>query len=224
MRKLVFLILSTLLMTVGSTAQTGPPGSRNAPALAQASKVEPQRVLSGVMRGNRITVSRSDWINDGQKLFEYRLDAARIADGRLEFTGSYQAAGGKKPATVASTLVSTTARSANPWPGATSATSRERRPTTQPGQTGQRERSEVSEQTQSLYSAADPGSGCELLFLKIQLPGHSRPTQVGVALAHFDNEMGYRINQSLCRIVRAIDAGEDAADALSELNGLLGGK
>lgn len=219
MKKFLFsLVLTGLLPPAQSLAQTKAPASAKGKAATAASKIEPLRALSGVMRENRITVSRSAWINPGKQLFEYRLASARIVDGRLEFVGSYQAAGKAKAEVVAATLVSTLARSANPWPGASSATARERRSA---AQNQPRERGEVNEQTQSLYSAAEPGSGCEVIYLRLQPPGQNQPLQVGVTLAHLDNEAGNQINQAVCRLARALSAKEKTDEALSELNRLI---
>jgi hypothetical protein len=186
------------------------------PAPAAKESLEPLRVASGLMTENRIAVRRSDWINAGAPLFDYTLVGARMAEGRLEFSGSLMAPGKSKAQVVTSTLITTTARSANPWPGATSSTARERRPA------GQKPEGEANEQTQSLYSAAtDVGLGCELIYLKIVAPMQSEPLQVGVVLAHRDNERGNEINQAICRIVRAMKTGADATELLAKLNHLL---
>jgi hypothetical protein len=166
---------------------------------------------------NRITIEQSDWINQGKDLYEYRLASAWIVEGQLGFTGSLREAGKEKAEVVKARLIATNARSANPWPGASSSTARERRPRTQSAQP-ERPGAEVNEQTQSLYSAANTGSGCELIYLKLQPPRSQFPLQVGVVLAHQDNEWGNQINQALCRVVRTMNAGENTDDALSKLN------
>jgi hypothetical protein len=109
-------------------------------------------------------------------------------------------------------LVSTSARSANPWPNASAPTARDRRPA------AGRERGEVSEQTQSLYSAAEAGSGCELIYLKLTPPGQTNAIQVGVVLAHQDNARGQAINHALCRVVRAMTTKGNPSEALAQLN------
>lgn len=90
---------------------------------------------------------------------------------------------------------------------------------------------EVTEQTQSLYAATDVGSGCEIMYFKMELPQQlaasahaSQPVQLGVVLAPIDNRRGEQINQSLCRVVRALGSGQDikgAQNQLAELNRLL---
>ena len=83
----------------------------------------------------------------------------------------------------------------------------------------QRPAGEANEQTQSLYSAGgEAGSGCEVLFLKLQAP---QPVQLGVVLAHQDNPRGLEINQAVCRVVRGLEAKADVTAQVSELNGLL---
>jgi hypothetical protein len=90
---------------------------------------------------------------------------------------------------------------------------------------------EVNEQTQSLYTAIDTGSGCEIFFLKMQLPAPltaaaraSLPVQLGVVLAPMDNQAGEQINQRVCRVVRSLDGkGESKAieSQVAELNQML---
>jgi len=90
---------------------------------------------------------------------------------------------------------------------------------------------EVNEQTQSLYTAIDTGSGCEIFFLKMQLPAQltaaaraSQPVQLGVVLAPMDNGVGEQINQRVCRVVRSLDGkGESKAieSQVAELNQML---
>lgn len=82
---------------------------------------------------------------------------------------------------------------------------------------GQRPASgEVSEQTQSLYTATDTGTGCELMFLKMQLSPQlaaaaraKESVQLGVVLAPMDNQRGEQINGHICRIVRTLDGKQD---------------
>ncbi|MDX2034562.1 MAG: hypothetical protein SF339_28060 [Blastocatellia bacterium] len=190
------------------------------PALKPARRAKaPLQVASGLMTGNRIEVRRTDWIREGAPLFEYAIAGAAIVEGRLELTGTLREAGGQQTAAVRATMLSTTARSANPWPSAASATARERAPArNQP-------EGERNEQTQSLYSGAtETGSGCELLYLKLTAPFQREPLQIGVVLAPRDNARGIEINQALCRVARAIKTGADLAEPLGRLNQLLSQK
>jgi hypothetical protein len=89
---------------------------------------------------------------------------------------------------------------------------------------------EVSEQTQSLYTAIDAGSGCDVLYVKMQLPPQlaararaAEPVQIGVVLAPLDNRRGEEINQHVCRVVRALASGQGVEDHLAQLNRLLSG-
>lgn len=206
-------IIATLFSTIETMAQ-----KKSASSAKSSAKIEAVRVVSGVMRETGIVVRQSDWINRGKDIFEYRLASARIVDGRLEFFGSYREAGKEKADVVMATLIATNARSANPWPSAASSTATERRAAQQ---NQQRERGEVTEQTQSLHSAAETGSGCEVIFLRLQPPGQPNPLQIGVTLAHQDNEMGNRINQGICRVVRLLNAKENTDEALTRLNRLI---
>ena len=112
------------------------------------------------------------------------------------------------------TLVGTTARSENPIPRATDASA----PRREGPRSSPRPAAELNEQTQSLYAASEAGTGCELIFLRIET---SPPTQLGVVLAHRDNPFGLELNQAICRIRRAIDAGAATAAPLAALNQLL---
>jgi hypothetical protein len=89
---------------------------------------------------------------------------------------------------------------------------------------------EVTEQTQSLYTAIDAGSGCDVLYLKMQLPPRlaararaAEPVQIGVVLATLDNKRGEEINRHVCRVVRALAAGQGVEEQLAQLNRLLTG-
>jgi hypothetical protein len=89
---------------------------------------------------------------------------------------------------------------------------------------------EVTEQTQSLYTAIDAGSGCDVLYVKMQLPPQlaararaTEPVQIGVVLATLDNKRGEEINRHVCRVVRALSAGQGVEDQLAQLNRLLSG-
>lgn len=177
----------------------------------QKAAVEPARVAGGVMTGRRIEVRRNDWINPGRALFTFDLTGARISDGRLQLDGILR--GGARPGRITATLASTTARSANPWPNANAPTARAKKK----NMTAE----EVSEQTQSLYSGADQGSGCELMFLQVPYPTPRSSLQVGVSLAHQDNDLGERINHSVCQIVRNLRDGKSADEELARLNGML---
>lgn len=138
--------------------------------------------------------SRID-IQDSSKS-NYTLSSARIVDGKLQFTGTLSGRG-----VVLSTLAGTTARATNPLPRASDADAPRR--------------AVANEQTQSLYAATENGSGCEMIFLR--MPG----AQLGVVVGHRDNRRGEAINQSICRVRRALDAKADAAPALDSLNRLL---
>ena len=88
----------------------------------------------------------------------------------------------------------------------------------------------MTEQTQSLYTAIDAGSGCDVLYVKIQLPPQlaararaAEPVQIGVVLATLDNKRGEEINRHVCRVVRALSAGQGVEDQLAQLNRLLSG-
>lgn len=92
---------------------------------------------------------------------------------------------------------------------------------------------EVTEQTQSLYTGIDTGSGCELMFLKMQLPAQiasaahaNQAVQLGVVLAPMDNQRGEQINNHMCRIVRALNSKQDNESlrtSVAQLNQMLGG-
>lgn len=89
---------------------------------------------------------------------------------------------------------------------------------------------EVTEQTQSLYTAIDAGSGCDVLYVKLQLPPQlaararaAEPVQIGVVLATLDNRRGEEINRHVCRVVRALSAGQGVEEQLAQLNRLLSG-
>lgn len=226
-----------LIVPIASKAQKQPTAAAKRTPAAVA-KIEPVRTASGVMKDNRIAVKRSDWINAGAPLFNLTLTSARLVDGRLEFTGSLQGAGRQKAQTATAMLVSTNARSANPWPNANAPTAQPRQraiqnaqgqqptanqtqPPGNPQAPPQAERTERNEQTQSLFSAGATGTGCELLFLKMQPTGQAAPVQIGVVLAHQDNERGNEINKHVCRVVRALHAKENADEALAKLNQLL---
>lgn len=226
-----------LIAPVAASAQgQSTTAAKNTPAVA--ARIEPPRVLSGVMKDNLIEVRQSDWIKTGKRLFLCALTEARIVDGRLEFTGSLLEARRLKSQAITALLVSTSARSANPWPSATAPTAQPRQRAIQnaqgqqptanqaqpPGNPQAPERTERNEQTQSLFSAGERGTGCELLYFKLQPPGQSAPAQVGVVLAHQDNARGNEINQAVCHVVRALGAKEKADEALARLNRLLGQK
>lgn len=229
-----FTLLAAGLLLASSTAQAQTQST--AVAKSAPSTVKLPSTASGVMKDNRIAISRSDWINRGAPLFNITLTGARIVDGRLEFTGSRQGAGRQKAQAITATLVATSARSANPWPNANAPTSQPRQraiqnaqgqqptanqtqPSGNPQAPPQAERAERNEQTQSLFSAGESGTGCELLFLKMQPTAQGAPPlQVGVVLAHQDNERGNEINKQVCRVVRALHAKESTDAALAKLN------
>ncbi len=92
---------------------------------------------------------------------------------------------------------------------------------------------EVTEQTQSLYTATDTGTGCELMFLKMQLSPQlaaaarsKQSVQLGVVLAPMDNKRGEQINGHICRIVRTLDGKQDDKSlqaSVEQLNQMLAG-
>lgn len=92
---------------------------------------------------------------------------------------------------------------------------------------------EVTEQTQSLYTSVDTGSGCELMFLKMQLSPQlaaaaraNQSVQLGVVLAPMDNQRGEQINGHICRIVRTLDGKQDDKTlqaSIEQLNQMLAG-
>jgi hypothetical protein len=186
-----------------------------------AAKIEPLRVASGLMMGNQILIRRTDWINEGKPLFTYTLRSVRVIEGKLEFSGALQRPGVRSPQEVASTLITTTARSANPWPSAASPSGRDRNRKPANQNAPEQER---NEQTQSLHSAAEAGLGCELIFLKLTPPTGATALQVGVVLAHQDNERGVDINREICTIVRGMKSGETVTASLARLNQLLAEK
>jgi hypothetical protein len=74
-------------------------------------------------------------------------------------------------------------------------------------------------------------TGCEIMYLSLRLPARlaarSQQVQLGVVLEPIDNPIGVKINQCVCRIVRAVE--ERRADgskeaSLNELNRLLSGE
>ncbi len=93
---------------------------------------------------------------------------------------------------------------------------------------------EVTEQTQSLYTAIDTGTGCEIFYLKMQLPPAmaaaaraNQLIQLGVVLNPMDNKIGEQINQHVCRVVRSLNSTQDAKNLesqVAQLNQLLAGK
>jgi len=177
----------------------------------QKAAVEPARVAGGVMTGRRIEVRRNDWINPGRALFTFELTGAGISNGRLQLDGILRR--GTRSEKISAPLVSTTARSANPWPNASAPTARAKKKNLTA--------EEVSEQTQSLYSGADQGSGCELMFLQVPYPTPRSSLQVGITLAHQDNDLGEGINHSICQIVRNLREGKSTNEALARLNEML---
>lgn len=218
MRKLslILLALCTLsLVSVATAAQASRAAQKTSATSSRTAKALPIYTVGGVMRGSTITAEL------GGKGFTYQLTSAAVVGGKLQFTGVMNA----KPANkVTATLASTTARSANPWPSAASGgTTPARRPSqrsnTKPEE--QRPQGEVNEQTQSLHSAVSVGSGCELLYLKLQTPLQPQPVQLGVVLAHQDNQLGEEINQAICRVVWALQGKQSTESALAQLNELL---
>lgn len=215
-----FAIITLLLSVEAFAQQKAVPSARRKTSSSAATKIEPLRVASGLMQDNRISVRRSDWINDGTPLFDFTLAHARITDGRLVFIGSLKEPGKARAEVVTATLISTGARSANPWPNASAPTARERKPVSKSAES--QAAGEKNEQNQSLYSSVEVGSGCELVYLKMRAPKQPNPIQVGVVLVPQDNKTGEEINQAVCRLVRAMNAKENTDEALSKLNRLIG--
>ncbi len=92
---------------------------------------------------------------------------------------------------------------------------------------------EAPVQTRALATATSGVTGCEVMFLKMQLPSQlkayarvsNQMVQLGVVLVPLDNKIGDEINQRMCRIVRALDSkggSGEAEDELTRLNRLLG--
>jgi hypothetical protein len=185
------------LCVSGASAQTKRP--------TPGASVEPVRIMSGWMQGNQITVSSIE----GKPAFKLQLTRAEINDGHLRLFFANGANGGSgKP--VQSILVGSLAQSANPWPGTSERPRNTDRVPEQP-----------NEQTQSLYSAAGVGTGCEVLFLRMETP---KPVQVGVVVKREDNQRGGDINQAICRVARAMETKSDTSRALSDLNRVLASK
>jgi hypothetical protein len=159
-------------------------------------------------------------MDDGRRA-AYLLASARLVDGQIQFTGiltqsrrTRRGGSGTGSGGFVSTLIGTTARATNPIPRASDASAPRREV---PRQTGER-----NEQTQSLYTPSETGSGCELIFLKMS-PGflQEKPVQLGVVLAHQDNPLGEQINQAICRVRRALDGKGNTAAAIEALDRLL---
>jgi hypothetical protein len=207
MKRTLFVCALTLLI---SQADTTNAQRRSASATA------PLRAVGGVMYGKVIKVQLSE-----TRRASYQLDGARLVNGQIQFNGViaesrrlgriWHGIGGGG---FISTLIGTTARATNPMPRATDASAPRREV---PRQTG-----ESNEQTQSLYTPTEIGSGCELIFLKMS-PGflQKEPVQLGVVLAHQDNPLGERINQAICRVRRALDGKGEATAAIEALDRLL---
>lgn len=91
---------------------------------------------------------------------------------------------------------------------------------------------EAPVQTRALATATSGVTGCEVVFLKMQLPsqpkaykrGSNQMVQLGVVLVPLDNKIGNEINQRMCRIVRVLDSkggSGEVEDELTRLNRLL---
>jgi hypothetical protein len=207
MKRIFFVCALTLLV---SRADTTIAQRRSASATA------PLRAIGGVMYGKVIKVQ----LNEPRRA-SYQLDGARLVNGQIQFIGITTESGsigrrgyGSASSGFTSILIGTTARATNPIPRASDASAPRREV---PRQTGER-----NEQTQSLYTPSETGSGCELIFLKMS-PGflQKEPVQLGVVLAHQDNPLGERINQAICRVRRALDSKGDATAAIEALDRLL---
>jgi sugar phosphate isomerase/epimerase len=171
--------------------------------------------LSGIMAGNKISVSR-----DGHAWFEYTLTRARVADKRLQFQGTISLAGQAgviAPAT--STLVGTLAIPDNPG---------DQPPALRPRAKSTTRRTE--EEPQEEVS----GVGWQVMYLKLQLPPQlaagadlDATVQLGVVLDQIDNQPGKAINQHVSRLVRLASAGLGVSSVelnLTALNQLLSGE
>ena len=92
---------------------------------------------------------------------------------------------------------------------------------------------EVTEQNQTLFTEVDSGSGCEVMYLKLQLPPSiaaaaraNQSVQLGVVLAPTDNEWGEQLNNHMCRIMRALNGKQDDKSlqaSVAQLNQMLAG-
>jgi hypothetical protein len=212
MRVIAAWISALLLLPLTSFAQNQSSAKTTHQPAASKQKARPLYAIGGLMNGTTITAEANG------RTFTYRVTGASVVDGRLQFEGVINSSAAKVPAT----LMATNARSANPWPSA--ATSTTTRRDAKPKQTVPGEKppvGEVNEQTQSLYSAVEAGSGCELIYLKLKTPLQPQPLQLGVTLAHQDNTLGNEINQAVCRVTRALERKQDTAAALAQLNRLL---
>lgn len=177
---------------------------------AQPAKAEPLHTVSGVLRGKTIKIERPRWIEKGTPLMTVKLREARWEGNRLQLTGIAEGAGN-----VSFTLVGVTARSASPWPSASSDTARKK---------DAQDKGEKNEQTQSLHAAADMGAGCDILFLKMKPKAGGRELQAGVTMAGVDNPEGRDINQMICQIAKFTGTGDEVAGKVAELNRVLGRK
>jgi hypothetical protein len=196
-------------------------------------QTEARRAFSGFMQGRSIQVSTES----ADKLV-YRIDQARITNGKLEFTGSILV-NGKEAGKVSSTLVGTTARASNPWPGSKTPVGKRReqpqgreartpeaagqlgslaqstQPTarTTPAPAGEnRPEGEVTEQTQSLYAKVDTGSGCELMFLSLTFPDQAAKILGSKGLAQLGLVLDPKDNQ----------LGEDISSHVCQIVRVLG--
>ena len=93
---------------------------------------------------------------------------------------------------------------------------------------------EAPVQTRALATAINGVTGCEVMFLKMQLPAQlagtartrNQSVQLGVSLAPIDNNLGAEINQRICGVVRALNSNaksENIEAELTELNRVLSG-
>lgn len=179
---------------------------------SEAAKAEPMHTLSGILRGRTIRIERPRWIEKGVPLISVKLREARWEGNKLLLSGVAEGAG-----KVSFTLVGVTARSASPWPSASSDTARKKDAATQ-------DKGEKNEQTQSLHAAAEIGAGCDILFLKMKSGSGGREMQAGVTMAGMDNQEGREINQLICQIAKFSGGGDEAAGKVAELNRLFSRK
>jgi hypothetical protein len=217
------------------------------------SKVEPLRTVGGVMFGNTIKADRNRELSN----FTYTITKVNLVNGTIQLEGIWQPLEGGTKSRVTSTLISTLATTrpeitkSNTPPATTtqargpeaaaslgqaaqSTQSPAARATTQPTEKNKREGEEVTEQTQSLYVGSEVGSGCEVVYLKLDMPKElvgktlvSNPLQMAVILAPRDNDKGVKLNTYLCRIARTLNTKngtERTGKLVSELNKFLNNK
>jgi hypothetical protein len=201
-------------------------------------KIEPLRSIGGVMLGKTITINQSKNLPS----FTYTITQAQLVNGNIQFQGVVRPVKGQAVNSVPARLVSTMATTRpNPVkPNTPSATTTQPRTSEKAAALGQaaqasqtpplsttvqptkqeekkRDVEEVTEETQSLYVNSEAGSGCEVMYLKLNMPKPLlgkvkaiQPVQLNVILYPRDNNLGIELNGHLCRIVRAINFKTEA--------------